>query len=287
MSLAPASKEKEHVKPKRKPLLRLEIRDLSEEGARAFLSGLNCGTVLEEAVDGVLDLLYSPKSQIPPTRSVTLILRSMPGVAFTTGKDLDDDHKEIHFSTDYIARIPKDDRKAEMLGVLRHEMVHCWQWSAKGTCPGGLIEGIADWVRLRSDFVPPHWKREWDGDWDAGYQHTGYFLDYLEERFGDGTVIAINERLREKEYDQKSFWMECCQHDIKTLWKDYGEEMDKKHGKKPTKDEQNNQFPATTNQANGSNDSTQHTRRSSDVISPAEGVNEGSAVTDCGKVGED
>src|SRR5215469_3021069 len=139
ISVMPASEEKEHVKPKRKPLLRLEIRDLSEEGARSFLSCLDCSTVLEEAVDGVLDLLYSPKSHIPPTRSVTLILRSMPGVAYTTGKDLDDDHKEIHFSTDHIARIPQDDRKNEMLGVLRHEMVHCWQWSANGTCPGGLI----------------------------------------------------------------------------------------------------------------------------------------------------
>jgi hypothetical protein len=275
------TKEKEHVKPKRKPLLRLEIRDLSEEGARIFLSCLDCGTVIEEAVNGVLDLLYSPQSHIPSTRSVTLILRSMPGVAFTTGKDLDDDHKEIHFSTDYIAHITKNSRKAEMLGVLRHEMVHCWQWNAKGTCPGGLIEGIADWVRLRSNFVPLHWKREWDGDWDAGYQHTGYFLDYLEERFGDGTVMAINEQLREKEYDEKSFWMECCQHDINTLWKDYGEEMDKKHGKKPPKDEQNNQSPATGNQEDGSSkDNRQNIRRSSDVVSPTEGVSEYKAAED-------
>lgn len=36
------------------------------------------------------------------------------------------------------------------MGVCVHEMVHCWQWNAKGTCPGGLIEGIADYVRLRS-----------------------------------------------------------------------------------------------------------------------------------------
>jgi Peptidase of plants and bacteria len=223
--------KKKHVKPDRTPLLRLEIRDLADEGARTFLSHLNVGTVLEEAVAGVLDLLYTSNSKLPTSRSVTLILRSMPGVAYTTGKDIDDDHKEIHFSTDYIANIPKERKRHEMLGVIRHEMVHCWQWNAQGTCPGGLIEGIADWVRLRSNLSPPHWKQEWDGDWDAGYQHTGYFLDYLESRFGDGTVVAINERLRDKKYKEEEFWTAVCGHDVKTLWKQYGKHMEELHGK--------------------------------------------------------
>jgi len=277
---------KEHVRPKRKPLLRLEIRDLSEEGAGSFLSLLDCSTVVQDAVNGVLDLLYSPHSHIPPTRSVTLILRSMPGVAYTTGKDLDDDHKEIHFSTDYIAGIPKDRRKTEMLGVLRHEMVHCWQWAAKGTCPSGLIEGIADWVRLRSGLVPPHWKREWDGDWDAGYQHTGYFLDYLEDRFGDGTVMRINEHLRDKEYNEDSFWMECCHHDIKTLWKDYGKKMDSEHGT-PTKDATEDAAKAEPTRSTPGSELPEHqkkrVRSGSDVVSPAEGVRMGSQVSDCRK----
>jgi hypothetical protein len=141
------------------------------------------------------------------------------------GKDIDDDHKEIHFSTDYIASIPAERRKQEMLGVVRHEMVHCWQWAANGTCPGGLIEGIADWVRLRSDFVPPHWKQESTGDWDAGYQHTGYFLDYLEKRFGDGTVVRINDHLRNRDYDEKDFWLVCCGSHVKTLWEEYGKSL--------------------------------------------------------------
>jgi hypothetical protein len=41
--------------------------------------------------------------------------------------------------------------------------VHCLQWDAHKTCPGGLIEGVADWVRLNCDLSPPHWKRETDG----------------------------------------------------------------------------------------------------------------------------
>jgi hypothetical protein len=85
--MAPTSPPRKPTPPQPhpKPLLRLEFRDLSEEGAKAFLSLLDCATVLEEAVDGVLSLLYTSDSVIPPTRSITLILRSMGGVAYTTG----------------------------------------------------------------------------------------------------------------------------------------------------------------------------------------------------------
>ncbi|KAL0264910.1 hypothetical protein SLS55_000864 [Diplodia seriata] len=224
MTPVPAPEAKKPVL-KRKPLLRLELRDLSHEGAKSFLAHLDASQVLEEAVSGVIQVLYSRHSDIPPVRSITLILRSMGGVAYTTGKDIDGDHKEIHFSLDYISNIAKDRGKEEMLGVLRHEMVHCWQWNALGTAPGGLIEGIADYVRLRCGFVPPHWKKEADGDWDAGYQHTGYFLDHLEKTYGHGSVMAINECLRRKEYDEDTFWKEIFGKSVKHLWKEYGHSL--------------------------------------------------------------
>ena len=63
----------------------------------------------------------------------------MRGVAYTTG---DHHNKEIHFSLDYIKDSANRSRD-EILGVLVHEVVHCYQYNAKGTCPGGLIEGIA------------------------------------------------------------------------------------------------------------------------------------------------
>lgn len=79
-------------------------------------------------------------------RSITLILRPMDGVAFSTGSELDGDHKEIHFSTDYIGNLSqktKLERRKEIYGVVTHEAVHCFQYNALGTCPSGLIEGIA------------------------------------------------------------------------------------------------------------------------------------------------
>jgi hypothetical protein len=87
MAPTPAARRPTPPKPHPKPLLRLEVRDLSEEGAGSFLSLLDCAHVLQEAVDGVLSLLYTSDSKIPPTRSVTLVLRSMEGVAYTTGTE--------------------------------------------------------------------------------------------------------------------------------------------------------------------------------------------------------
>lgn len=48
--------------------------------------------------------------------------------------------------------------------------VHVFQYDAKGTCPGGLIEGIADFVRLKAGLAPPHWKPGPRSRWDEGYE---------------------------------------------------------------------------------------------------------------------
>lgn len=159
---------------------------------------------------------------IPPTRSVTLVLRDMDGVAYTTCSPLDDDHKQIHLSLTYVAGIACARQRDEICGVMVHEMVHCWQWNADGTAPGGLIEGIADFVRLKAGLAPPHWTRgEGGGDWDAGYQHTAYFLDWLEGRYGEGTVQRVNERLRRGKYVEREFWKGLFHRGVKELWREY------------------------------------------------------------------
>ena len=207
------------------PKLRLEVRDLNHRGADMFLSSVHASKALAVSVQNVLSLLYqSPASQTttpPPTRSVTLILRPMGGIAYTTGTELDTDHKEIHMSLDYIHGIDASRRSHEILGVLTHEIVHCFQHNAFGTCPGGLIEGVADWVRMYSGLGPPHWKRVAGQKWDAGYEHTAYFLEYLETRVGAGFVRRLNEKLRIGRYEEKRFWTELCGRTVEQLWSDY------------------------------------------------------------------
>ncbi|CAK4033942.1 Hypothetical predicted protein [Lecanosticta acicola] len=206
------------------PKLRLQLNDLSHEGTSNFLSNVKGNEDIEEQVENVLNLLYLADSRRPGTRSVTFIIRELDGVAYTIGTDLDEDHKEIHINLNYI----KDKDRHEILGVICHELVHCFQWNAEGSCPGGLIEGIADWVRLNAGLAAKHWKRSADGKWDGGYQHTGYFLQYLERRFGPGTVRRINGCLCKGKYDEKQMFEDCCSgHHVDELWKEYGEDLEK------------------------------------------------------------
>ena len=84
------------------PKLRLHLNDLSHEGSSVFLSNVKGNEDLEAQVQNVLNLLYTPDCTRPATRSVTIVLRTMDGVAYTTGIDLDNDHKEIHINLKYV-----------------------------------------------------------------------------------------------------------------------------------------------------------------------------------------
>jgi len=166
---------------------------------------------------------------------MTLIIREMDGVAYTTGLELDDDHKEIHFSTGHMMNTPESRRKEEIMGVIVHEMVHCWQHSGFGSAPGGLIEGVADWVRLKAGYAPPHWKKHTDCDWDAGYERTGFFLEWLEEEHGKDVVRRINEAMRGCEYDAEKVWMGCCGKSVEELWKGYKKCCEEERGEEESK----------------------------------------------------
>ena len=225
---------KPHVKTRYpSPKFRFECRALDHPGASIFFSNNQPARDLSSAVKEVLSILYDfteSDSHVPPTRSVTLILRPMAGVAYTTGIELDDDHKEMHFSLDYIRSIASNTpgrEIQEIQGVLVHEMVHAWQWNGLGTAPGGLIEGIADFVRLKAGLSPPHWKREATEKWDQGYHHTAYFLEWIEEQCGEGSVRRINHKLKDKKYDEEKFWSDLFERKVETLWEDYKSYLEK------------------------------------------------------------
>jgi len=147
---------------------------------------------------------------------ITLVLRPLDGVAHTFGSHTS---KEIHFSLDHIKNSEKR-AKDEIDGVLTHEVVHCYQYNAKDTAPEGLIEGIADYVRLRAGLGPPHWKRTCGDKWDAGYQITAYFMDWIEKRYGEGTIRQLNERMKECVWNDGVF-EDCTKRKVGELWKMY------------------------------------------------------------------
>lgn len=262
------------------PKLRLHINDIRHPAFKAFLSLIpDLESVLESALASIIHNLYTVprrfpsssdgtptnnrptptfKPSVPPTRSVTLFLRDIGGVAYTTGTELDDDHKEIHLSLSYIDTCTrKADPAAELHGVLTHELVHCYQHTAPPAAsdnhlrpPGGLIEGIADFVRLKAGLVPPHWKKPTSAQdrpekWDQGYQHTAYFLAWLEDiHVGRGAIGMLNDRLLRVGYyvrteneesgarlsgvsRKEDFWEGLFGTRIDDLWHAYGVYLDR------------------------------------------------------------
>ncbi|KAJ7146282.1 hypothetical protein C8R44DRAFT_757070 [Mycena epipterygia] len=205
------------------PKLNIRVEDLAHPGAVLFFDHVHPATALRAAVLASFEWLYATPACAPTNvLSILLVLRPMDGVAYTFGSHSE---KEIHFSLDHIVNSAARARD-EIMGVLVHEVVHCYQHNANGTTPGGLIEGIADFVRLNADLAPPHWKRVPGphDTWDAGYQTTAYFLAWLEEQAGDGTIRALNATLLGVDYDEAVF-KRLAGKPVRQLWREYKAEV--------------------------------------------------------------
>ncbi|OJD15857.1 hypothetical protein AJ78_03910 [Emergomyces pasteurianus Ep9510] len=259
-----------HSPPQPTPKLRLHLQDLTHPATKAFINLIaDPNAAVNTALANIVTYLYtSPPERhqpggksgsfgsnahhiyphfspsLPGTRSITFIIRDISGIAYTTGTDLDPDHKEIHISLPYISRVSSTfaDATRELLGVITHELVHCYQHThphshpqedegdeqlqqqhqrkrkqkkgkpkrAVSSPPSGLVEGIADFVRLKAGLVPPHWKRptgkaERGEKWDQGYQATAFFLEWIEDvKIGKGAVGMLNDRLLRVGYVNES-----------------------------------------------------------------------------------
>ncbi|SCV70627.1 BQ2448_3389 [Microbotryum intermedium] len=242
------------------PKFHLQILDLSHPGTEKLFA--HCGApfqLLEASATAVLRSLYpssanthtsaspteqgaaareqSPEAHPPSIRSVTLHVRSIDGVAYTQSIPLDPEHKEIHFSADYVHGIDSARIRDEIRGIIVHELVHVFQYDGKGTVPGGCIEGIADWVRAKEQFSPPHWRQGDGTHWDAGYQAirvqtTAYFFLWLEKHFDNPRFVPqLNALMAQHEWDDGK-WLRQLVHgqDIEDLWAKYKGSLEKMDG---------------------------------------------------------
>lgn len=218
-----------------KPLLRFHNDDLDNPGCVVFTDVFaSPKDALHLAIQKVLSHLYPshyssddgraddagrPWQEV---RSITwTVVPNGPGLAATSGSRIDDAHKTIEFDAIYPQAVSDSPRlHDELMGVLVHEMVHCWQHNGHGAGPGGLIEGVADFVRLRAGYAPPHWKKRRSSRWDAGYETTGFFLDHIETTRGSGSVERINMALRQR-YEETEFWQDLFGKNVEDLWREY------------------------------------------------------------------
>ncbi|CAN6304746.1 unnamed protein product [Urochloa humidicola] len=146
-----------------------------------------------------------------PVDAVTLVVADVGGVAFTS-----DD--VITLSAPYVGNY-SGDVKTEVTGVLFHETTHVWQWDGQGQANGGLIEGIADYVRLKAGYAPGHWVKPGQGDkWDHGYDVTARFLDYC-DALKPGFVAELNAKMKNGYTDE--FFAQILGKNVQELWQDY------------------------------------------------------------------
>ena len=210
------------------PPIHLRIHPISHPGAIHFLQlfGPQAAETLESHCRVIIAALYPTTSPLsdpsfPTIHSITIFIRPMDGVAYTQSSMIDSDAKEIHFSADYI----KNSSPTEISGVLIHELVHVWQRNGKDSAPGGFIEGVADYVRLKSGLGAAHWhksKPEKDQKWDAGYERTAWFLEWVEDetKGGKGWVKRVNVRLAKEPWGDW-VWKYAGVLDVDSLWKRY------------------------------------------------------------------
>ncbi|KAI4342031.1 hypothetical protein MLD38_026693 [Melastoma candidum] len=175
------------------------------------------GVVFTQDIAGkATDFIWTTFRETSPedrkgTTVVGIFIDDMDGVAYTS-------NDQIHFSARYIGGYTGD-LKTEFAGVMYHEMTHVWQWNGNGQTPGGLIEGIADFVRLKAGYAPSHWVKPGEGDrWDQGYDVTARFLDYCEGLM-QGFVAELNKKMRTGY--SADYFNQLLGKSVDQLWADY------------------------------------------------------------------
>ncbi|XP_074288161.1 uncharacterized protein LOC141613326 [Silene latifolia] len=134
---------------------------------------------------------------------------------------------QIYLSSIYIYNY-KGDVKREFTRVIYHEMTHIWQWTGNDQAPKALIEGIADYVKIKAGYAEEKYGlKPGDGKrWDQGFEITAYFLDYCAS-LRPGFVAHLNARLKEG-YDV-SYFEELLGKPVERLWDDYKNKYGKRN----------------------------------------------------------
>ncbi|GAA5859742.1 hypothetical protein JCM8547_007008 [Rhodosporidiobolus lusitaniae] len=230
------------------PLLNLRVDDLAHPGVETFFRVASYPpSALKLAVERVLSTLYpsslpSPSPSAPPPapkhhETVNLHLKDFDGVAYTFGSD-------VHLSTSYLSSVSSSSSgdlervKHEIEGVLVHELVHVFQYDGsgegrEGEVPWGVIEGVADWVRLESGAGARHWRehRQEEGrGWDAGYETTGFFLRWLSSHLSEPHLVPrLNLALRNSSWEDGRHLRKLLKgEEVEELWRAYQWELGKK-----------------------------------------------------------
>ncbi|KAL3814277.1 hypothetical protein ACJIZ3_015545 [Penstemon smallii] len=132
----------------------------------------------------------------------------------------------INISAPVIEHFPPGPEQARwnFKSLMYHEMTHIFQWfgtgTENGTAPGGLTEGVADYVKIKSGFYDPDaTDKPGSGErWDEGYGVTAWFLIYC-DGLKKGFTAELNNKMRY--YYSDELFVHILGKSVDELWKDY------------------------------------------------------------------
>ncbi|RYR37270.1 hypothetical protein Ahy_A09g042185 [Arachis hypogaea] len=128
------------------------------------------------AATNFIDRLFGLNSNLAAVNKVSITVENIDGVAFTTSDN------NIHGT---LKRYPAGGRyiKREITVVICHKMAHILlsDGSDRARLPSGLVEGMADFVRLRADYAADSWDdvAGFVADLNKLMMQNGYSKSYL------------------------------------------------------------------------------------------------------------
>ena len=156
-------------------------------------------------------ILYRSPDEPRKPSAITIRVYDFDGVANAGGMT-------INLSTRHLANYSGAALAEEITGVLVHEATHLYQYNDG---PGGLIEGIADYVRIEAGHHSPNRKRA-GGNWDDGYTTTGFFLSWLDDQYPDfGYELNLTLTRDDNRGWSEQAFVELTGKDVATLWREY------------------------------------------------------------------
>jgi hypothetical protein len=208
------------------PGVTLEIEDTDTARAALIRDALGDppSDRIQEIGRTVCRILYRDAGEVRDATHLTLYLRYAPDdVAWKSG---DGANIEVMISTAHIANVDRQGRDVarEVQGILFHEMTHMYQHddSDGRGADGGLIEGIADFVRFKAGYAPDGAQPNPDGNWNDGYRTTAFFLVWVDSQYpGFAHDLNLSMDSRDGERWTPEAFRTITGKSADELWTDY------------------------------------------------------------------
>ncbi|MEY9094199.1 basic secretory protein-like protein [Paenibacillus sp. RC84] len=209
----------------------IEVQNLDAAGnGQLFDQALpNATDDIRVIVRKVNELLYNNPGELQGgVQKIKVTIEDVPGVAWASGDHI---QKTVGFSSRFLRDIANDPNKSvrdEILGVLYHELTHCYQYDDNRYADksvGGvsyMVEGLADTIRFAVGYHDRYSMTK-GGTWQDGYGTTGNFFRWIEDTKKPGFIRQLNASLTP--FDGQDWTegkiQELTGTNVNTLWTEY------------------------------------------------------------------